>query len=323
MQKYVNLNPVRAGRTVLIGLGLVSALAAGGVQAEERIRFERNTDKPGAEQNYIQYNKHSYAFAWDALAELSGKAPAPDASRADLAALTLSYLDSLPKYGQRETASVKPPMPDWFLSGYSRFQPATVAKSRYINGVLDGSLPQETDLAALYTFWCLYDAEWFNVSRKPDYKAWLSAVALSFPPAWIDLRERGESDSALHQRLTVPLQTKDEPMREIDNWINAFTKLNNNRGNPDGEGGAFAKPKVRSGLVAELLNNAGMSADQRLSEQNAYRLDPPGGSGLSDREFFLAAALSVEFFQEIYEQNPRTKQPLWFRDYFVSAFEGS
>jgi hypothetical protein len=302
------------------GLGALALLVSTPAQAEDKVKFERNTDKPGQEQNYIQYNKHSYSFVWDALEELSGQRPAAAASRSELAALTLGYLDSLPKYGQRETASIKPPMPDWFLRGYSRFQPATVSKSRYINGVLDGSLAQDQDLAALYTFWCLYDAEWFNVSRQPDYKAWLSAVALSFPPDWIDLRERGESESALHLRLTVPLQTKDEPYREIDNWIKAFTKLNSDRENPDGEGGAFAKPKVRSGLVAELLDNAGMSADERLSEKNAYRQAPPGAVGLSDREFFLAAALSVEFFQEIYEANPRTKQTGWFRDYFVSAF---
>lgn len=304
---------------IAIALGLC-ACAIPPAGAEEHPVFERKSDQPGA--TVIQYNKHDVSFAWDALEQLSGRRPGAGATRAQLAAATLAVLDSLPKYGQKSVARVEPPIPDWFLKGYRTFSPATVAKSRYLNAVLSGSLEANADTGALFAFWCAYDAEWFNAARNPAYKAWLSAVALSFPPRWLALREGGEGEAALKARLQTPLQTKDEPYREIGNWINAFTKLNDDRENPSGEGGAFIKPKVRSALVGELVQRGGLAYDARLTENPAYSEAAPQVPGLSDKQGFLLAALCTEFYQEIYEQAPGTKQPLWLRDYFLSCFAG-
>ena len=101
-----------------------------------------------------------------------------------------------------------------------------------------------------------------------------------------------------------------EPYREIDNWINNFTKHDE----------AFAKPKVRDALVQELTARGGLESDLRFFEDPAYAGPTPSGLGVSERHFYLLAALSVEYFQEIYELEPETKQLLHFRDYFVSTF---
>jgi hypothetical protein len=252
--------------------------------------------------------EHDEDFAYQALAELSGKQLPSGSTRQAFAKAVLTELDKLPRYGQKETANIKPQIPQWFLDGYRRFEPTTVARSRYLNGVLAGTLPADADRAGLYAFWCVYDAEWFTLSRKADYKAWLSAVMLSYPPQWFELRS--ESAANLHARLVSSIQTKDEPFREIDNWINAFTKHSD----------AFAKPKVRDALVDELLAKGGLEADTRMFEDKAYSGPKPSSLGLSQQQFFLLAALVVEYYQEIYELTPATKQPLYFRDYFLGVF---
>jgi len=252
--------------------------------------------------------EHSEDYVTDAIKELTGKVPRPDATRAELAAIVLELLEQLPTYGLKEVAMVQPPIPDWVLRGYSQLNPTCVSHSRYLDGVIDGTQVAERDLGALYGFWCVYDAEWFSLSRHADYKAWLSAVMLQYPPAWMALS--GESEPSLHARLVVPRQTPDEPFREIDNWINNFTKHNE----------AFAKPKVRDALVQELTSHGGLESDERFFEDTAYGGPTPGDFGLSQHNFYLLAALSLEFFQEIYELEPTTKQLNHFRDYFISAF---
>lgn len=286
---------------IAIALCLLAAVAG----ADDKVSWDPNNRPQG--QRYFD-TKHDETFAYQALQELSGQQPNPGSSRQEIARAVLTELDKLPRYGQKETANIKPPIPQWFLDGYSRFQPTTVAKSRYFDGVLNGAFSANADTGALYAFWCVYDAEWFSVSRKADYKAWLSTVMLTFPPQWEALE--GESAATLHARLVAPLQTKDEPLREIDNWIKAFTK----------EDSAFAKPKVRDALVDELLANGGLEADTRMFEDKAYSGPTPGSLSLSQRQFFLLAALTMEYYQEIYAQEPGTKQPLYFRDYFLGVF---
>jgi hypothetical protein len=280
-------------------------LLASAAGAEDRVSWDPQNRPQG--ERYFD-TKHDESFAYQALQELSGQQPNPGSSRQEIARAVLTELSKLPRYGQKETANIKPPIPQWFLDGYSRFQPTTVARSRYLDGVLGGTFGANADTGALYAFWCVYDAEWFSVSRQADYKAWLSTVMLTFPPQWVALK--GESAQSLHARLVAPLQTKDEPLREIDNWIKAFTK----------EDSAFAKPKVRDALVDELLANGGLEADTRMFEDKAYSGPTPGSLSLSQHQFFLLAALTMEYYQEIYEQEPGTKQPLYFRDYFLGVF---
>jgi len=115
--------------------------------------------------------EHHEEYVTDAIKELTGKVPRPDATRAELAAIVLALLDQLPAYGQKEVAMVAPPIPGWVLNGYSQLNPTCVSHSRYLDGVLDGTQVPEEDLGALYGFWCVYDAEWFSLARHADYKA--------------------------------------------------------------------------------------------------------------------------------------------------------
>lgn len=268
--------------------------------------------RPG--QKYFDQH-HNDAWAWDALSELGGTRPADSATPEQMAAATARLLANLPAYGEKSAAIVQP-IPEWFMQGYLRYKGASVAKSRYFDGVDAGTLQPNADIAALYAYWSLYDAEWFSLSRRPGFKAWLSAVALTYPPQWIRLQ--GESASALHSRLVTPLQTPDEPWREIDNWINNFTAPVSS-----GELGAFIKPKVRDALVQELLAAAGEETDPRFYEQRAYKAAAPERIGLNDRQFFLLGALTLEYFQELYAADPNLKQTLFFRDYFVESFRDS
>ncbi|MBN2081608.1 hypothetical protein JW859_05290 [bacterium] len=252
--------------------------------------------------------EHHEEYIQDALRELTGKPPRPDATREELAEITLGLLNDLPEYGQKEVAMVQPPVANWLLAGYRVLNPTCVSHSRYLDAVADQELTGNSEIGALYAFWCTYDAEWFALSRHADYKAWLSAVLVHFPPQWQDLR--GESAESLHDRLVVPLQTPDEPYREIDNWINNFAKNSE----------TFIKPKVRDALVQELIDLAGLESDSRYFEDEAYEGLTPEGLGLSEREFYLLAALTLEFSQEIYELDPTTKQPYHFRQYFLHVF---
>lgn len=252
--------------------------------------------------------EHHDEYVLPAIAELTGTMPSADATRAELAQVVGGLLDELPEYGQKEVAMIKPPLSDWFLNGYLSLNPTCVSHSRFLDSVAAHELAANSEIGALYAFWCVYDAEWFSLSRHADYKAWLSAVLLDFPPQWQALR--GESAASLHDRLVIPLQTPDEPYREIDNWINNFTSNSE----------AFAKPKVRDALVQELVGQAGMEADTRFVMDPAYGGPAPAGLGLSVREFYLLAALSLEFFQELYEQDSQNKQLLHFRDYFIDAY---
>jgi len=131
---------------------------------------------------------------------------------------------------------------------------------------------------------------------------------LHYPPAWMALS--GEMEQSLHARLVAPRQVPGEPFRELDNWINNFTKHSE----------AFAKPKVRDALVQELTAHGGLESDVRFFADEAYGGPTPVALGLSERHFYLLAALSLEFFQEVYELEPTTKQLNHFRDYFISTF---
>jgi hypothetical protein len=257
----------------------------------------------------VRHNEHSDDYAWDAIEELSGVRPAADASRSELATDVLGLLnDRLPQYGQKSTPQVRSAIPEWFIDGYTALQPASVARSRYLNGVIDGTYAADDDIAALYAIYSVYDAEWFSLSRHADHKAWLSAVMLTYPPQWQRLTPLTREQ--LHDTYVAPIQTKNESFLEIDNWIKKATA---------GEG-AFSKPTVRSALVMELLERAGAESDDRFFEDAAYTGPAPAKLNLSDREFFLTAALTLEFFQEIYELDPQSKQPLHLRDYFVGVF---
>jgi hypothetical protein len=320
-------------------LGLTSMAAADEPPAHIIIKEHTRVVRPG--QKYFDQH-HNDAWAWDALKELAGARPADDATPEQLAAETAKLLANLPEYGQKsvarlqsesnpvrdwvghiygeasggKTAAMMQPIPDWFMGGYLRFKGASVQRSRYFDGVNAGTLEPNPDIAALYAYWSLYDAEWFSLSRRPGFKAWLSAVALTYPPHWINLRD--ESAAELHSRLVAPLQTPDEPWREIDNWINNFTAPVSS-----GELGAFIKPKVRDALVQELLAAAGEETDARFYEQRAYKAVAPERVGLNDRQFFLLGALTLEYFQELYAADPNLKETLFFRDYFVNSFRDS
>ena len=263
---------------------------------------------PGPGETIITFNKYDDSFAWDALEALSGERPAEDSSRSQMGALTLELLNTLETYGQRETAELRPPIPQWFLDGYNSFHPANLQRSRYLTGVEAGTYPPHADIAALYAHWCAYDAEWFGVVRNPDYKAWLSAVLLTYAPTWPKLK--GEATADLHDRLVTPLQTRDEPLRELDNWIENFS---------DSEE-AFVKPLVLSALSGELVERGGLNADGRFVDGSAYDAPAPSHLGLSDEHFALLGALTITYFREIYELEPTTKQPLYFRDYFLERF---
>ncbi len=260
--------------------------------------------KVAAERMYFDMS-HSYDYAWDALEQLTGHRPAPDATRADLAAATLDALSGLPQYGLKQAAQVQPVIPRWFTDGYNAFQPTMVAKSRYFNALAAGQLEPRADYATLFSYYSVYDAEWFAVAMHPDYKAWLGAVLLTYPPAWDALS--GESAQRLHDQLVVPLQTPDEPYREIDNWIKRFTDV----------GTPMIKPKVQDALVGELLHNAGMQVDERFLDAQGWDAAPPPAAGLRAMDWALLSALCLEFAPELYRQDPDGKQQLWVRDWLV------
>jgi hypothetical protein len=313
-------------------LGALAALASGAVAStggNDDLHWgplTKQTLGPGD----VRYFNMSYSDAWagDALRQLGATPPGPGATRGDYAKAVYQVLQDKVPATSRSVARAEPPVPDWLVAGYMKYEPATVAKSRWLNDVVAGlngqaqvnpKVKPDADLAALYAYWCIYDAEWFNAARKPDYKAWLTALQLTYPADW--QRLDGESKEQLHSRLAVPLQTKDEPYREIDNWA---TALKNNHGD-------FAKPLVRRSLVAELLQRGGVSipgpdgqpqpVDQRLFQDPAYKGAVPAGLGLSDQDFFVLAALCVEFSGELNTLSPRLQQLKPFAQYFIDAFE--
>jgi hypothetical protein len=293
-------------RYLLATLSVILVFEATAVNAQQ-FEWEGPLSPGYAGKPYFDQEHHD-DYVLPAIGELTGSMPPASASRAELAQIVAGLLGDLPEYGQKEVAMVKPAIPEWFLSGYLSLNPTSVSHSRYLDSVAAHEMAANGEIGALYAFWCVYDAEWFSLSRHADYKAWLSAVLLQYPPKWQDLR--GETSASLHDRLVAPLQTPDEPYREIDNWINNFTSNNE----------AFAKPKVRDALVQELVGQAGMEADTRFVMDAAYGGPTPDGLGLSVREFYLLAALSLEFFQELYELDPQDKQLLHFRDYFIDAY---
>lgn len=276
-----------------------------------------------------RYFDMAYNEGWarDVLAELGANDPGRFPSRGDHARVLRETLAE--KLGTtRAVALAQPPAPQWLIDGYDSFQPRSVARSRWMDDVISGAggraqvnpkVKAERDIAALFAYYCIYDAEWFNASRSGAFKAWLTALQLSYPADWQRLDR--ESKDALHRRLVAPLQTPDEPYREIDNWITALK--NNDAG--------FAKPLVRRALVEELLMRGGYSPpgrdgkpkelDPRLFEDPAYKAGAPAGLGLSDREFFLLAALCTEFAGELHMLDPDMPQLKPFADYFISAFE--
>ena len=161
--------------------------------------------------------KHDASWVAPALGRLSGQAMGDSVSNGEAIAMIQAQLASLPEVAVMQNKMAELPIPQWYLTGYRDNQPTKLAKSRYMNGVLDGSLEMEPDIAALYGFWCCYDAEWFVLSSDPELRAWLGAVMLSYADDW--QRLDSESAESLHNRLVKPIQTKDEPYREIDNWM--------------------------------------------------------------------------------------------------------
>lgn len=299
---------------------LLSSATLRSARAEDIVDWKPGEHPKSGKGSVIFRNEHDESFIWNALEELSGQRPAAKASRSELADAVLAELDKLPKYGQRSTANMQGPVPEWVTDAYSQLGTSTLPSSRYMKYYTSGQHPEffgDDDLvrqtSGLYGFFCMYDAEWFSVARIPAYKAWLSALALTYTPHWAEFK--GQGDKALHSRLVTPIQTKDEPWREIDNWITAFT-----RPELDGEPVVFVKPLVRSAMVAELLDNAGMEADPRFLEERAYTNSAPDLPGLDERQADLLAALTLELCQEIYEQDSTTRQPLWVRDWLLERY---
>lgn len=301
------MKPLLLTAALLLACSVALVRSVAGRAADDNGPFDPNLPKPHT--GFVDV-EHDDSFAYSALEQVSGERLPSGSTRGDFARSVLAELSTLTPYGEKQTANVRGAIPDWFLDGYRHFAPRSLAKSRYLDGVIAGRLPADADTAAVYAFYSTYDAEWFSLARNPGFKAWLSAVLLTYPPQWLKLE--GESEASLHARLVAPLQTPGEPYREIDNWIGAFTRLE----------GPFAKPKVRSALVAELLDRGGMDADRRFFEKRAFTAPAPGALGLDDQKFFLLAALTLEYFEEIYALDPATKQPLYFRDYFLSAYNG-
>ena len=254
-------------------------------------------------------NTHSDEYVWDAIGELSGMRPEESAGRVELAREVLAQLDGmLPQYGQKSTPQVRPEVPLWFTDGYERFNPAVVAHSRYFDALLSGQYEPDAAYAGLYSAYCAYDAEWFTLSRHSAYRAWLSAVLLDYAGEWEGLRVAGQDN--LHATYVAPLQTKDEPYREIDNWIKRLTA--------DEE--VFLKPTVRNALVQELLGRAGLEVDPRYMMEQGYLNTDAQTLGISEREFYLLAALTLEFFNELAVVSPENVQKNHFRDYFIRQF---
>lgn len=291
-------------RTMLFMLLLT--LIAGLASAQDIVPWNGPAHVNPGDTAYFD-QQHDESYAYDALELLSGTRLPDGSTREDFASEVLKALDALRPYGQKSTANIRPEIPNWLTDGYSLLQPAVVAKSRYLNGVLGGTLAPDADLGALYAFYCVYDAEWFSVSRNAAYRTWLSALLTTYPPEWQRLRPQSEWD--MHGRLVTPLQTKDEPYREIDNWIGVFVK----------EPKAFAKPKVRDALIEELIWRGGMDADKRFIAAKAYDGATPE-LGLTPKQFYLLAGLSLEYAQEIYALDPANQQILHVRDYFLERF---
>ncbi|MCB1221480.1 MAG: hypothetical protein H7A35_04580 [Planctomycetales bacterium] len=250
--------------------------------------------------------KHDASWVAPALGRLSGQAMGDSVSNGEAIAMIQAQLASLPEVAVMQNKMAELPIPQWYLTGYRDNQPTKLAKSRYMNGVLDGSLEMEPDIAALYGFWCCYDAEWFVLSSDPELRAWLGAVMLSYADDW--QRLDSESAESLHNRLVKPIQTKDEPYREIDNWIHAFKSTD----------GVFLKPKVRDVLVQEFVYQSGMQSDERYFSQRGWdSFELPGPVGISKEDFMLMTALVLEFAPQL-AADPATPQQIgWFREFLV------
>ena len=184
-----------------------------------------------AGQHYFD-QEHDSAWVAVALASLLGDEVRMDLSNGEAMDLIKAELGELPDVLVMQDRMAEMPIPRWFTRGYSAKQPTKLARSRYLNGVIDGSLQMEPDIAALYAFWSCYDAERFVLSGDPGMRAWLGAAMLTYGDDW--QRLNAESADQLHARLVQPLQTRDEQYREIDNWIKAFKSSD----------GVFLKPKV-------------------------------------------------------------------------------
>lgn len=256
-------------------------------------------------QHYFDQT-HDSSWVAPALERLTGQSIGEEISKGDALALIKAELAALPEVTVMSNKMAELQIPRWFTNGYSAYQPTKLAKSRYFNGVIDGSQQMEPDLAALYGFWCCYDAEWFVLSSTPELRAWLGAVMLSYADDW--QRLDAESAESLHARLVKPRQTNDEPFREIDNWIKAFKSTD----------GVFLKPKVRDVLVQEFVHQAGMETDQRyFSQQGWSSFELPGPVGLDKPDFMLMTALVLEFAPQL-AADPATPQQIgWFREFLI------
>ncbi|MCB1186640.1 hypothetical protein KDL29_05670 [bacterium] len=250
--------------------------------------------------------KHDASWVAPALERLSGQAIGDSVSNGEAIGMIQAQLSALPEVAVMSNMMAELPIPQWYLDGYRDNQPTRLAKSRYMNGVIDGSLKMEPDIAALYGFWCCYDAEWFVLSSDPELRAWLGAVMLTYADDW--KRLDSESADELHNRLVKPLQTKDEPYREIDNWIHAFKSTD----------GVFLKPKVRDVLVQEFIHQAGMQSDERyFSKQGWDSFELPGAVGISKSDFMLMTALVLEFAPQLAADPATPEQIGWFREFLI------
>jgi hypothetical protein len=287
-------------------------LATGLAQAEgihEHIPQQNRDGELAEGQSYFDHEHHS-DYVRPALEQLTGSTLREGISEQEIIALIRDELAALPQPAMQPSLQGELSIPKWFLDGYAGFQPSMLARSRYLNGVQKGSLQAQGDIAALYGFWSCYDAEWFVLSRNPATRAWLSAVLLSYPAEWQRLNR--ESSAELHARLVRPLQTKDEPYREIDNWIKAFKASD----------GVFLKPKVRDVLVQEFVFQAGMESDERYYMEHAWdRVQVPAGLGLARADFMLMCALCLEFAPQLAADPACPGQLAWFRDFFIEESE--
>jgi hypothetical protein len=200
----------------LLGL-LVSILTAGTVTSARASDiadwspFTQQKLSPG-DSRYFDM-AYSESWAAEVLEELGGGMVTTKATRGEYA-MRLRELLAEQLGVTRSVALARPPVPQWLMDGYLVFQPRTVAGSRWMDDVnaWQGQLKQsnpkvrpDAEIAALFSYYSMFDAEWFNASRNGAYKAWLTALQLSYPADWQRLNR--ESKAELEQRLVAPLRT--------------------------------------------------------------------------------------------------------------------
>lgn len=307
MEAHMNIQRIFAA---MLALAMLLPAAAGAEGIDEHISGTiAGTDLAPGQPYFDQ--EHDSSWVAPALARLTGTPEQATVKNGEAIAAIEAYLATLPEVAVMQDRMAELPIPRWFLDGYSRFQPTKVAKSRYLNGVIDGSQEMEPDIAALYAFWCCYDAEWFVLSSTPEMRAWLGTAMLEYGDDW--RRLDAETEEELHARLVAPRQTRDEPFREIDNWIRSFKSTE----------GVFLKPKVRDVLVQEFVHQAGMDSDTRYFMEKGWdSFDLPGNLQLEKTDFMLLTALVLEFAPQLAADPACPDQIGWVREFLKRDSRG-